>query len=176
MHLDDTECRKRVLTAEQAFEQQVEQQLAGVQRVVDNRRLRAARCTNLIDLLLRVSQAPGRRVVLIVSNGVETCSRTGWPQIPAPASDSRVAFVLVGSTSQSDSTTPTLGEQFLKRRQALLHAAPWLRGLHMGGQRRFLRVYRNKVSQLRKYVVATAAPCLHDVVSACAYPSFAVPR
>lgn len=39
------------------------------------------------DLLLRVSQAPGQR--LIITDGVETCRPAGLTPIPPPAADTR---------------------------------------------------------------------------------------
>lgn len=127
VHQDDPVCQERIRAAERAHRQQLEDQVGTMQRALHDHRLRPARCTSIGDLLVRVSQAPEHRLVVIISDGVETCRRTGLPPVPPPQSGARVAFVLIGSTPQLDRASPTVAEQFLARRKVLVHAAPWLR-------------------------------------------------
>ena len=127
VHQDDAGCQDRVKAAEAVYRQQLEEQIVGMQRTLRDHRLRPARCTSIGDLLFRVSQAPGPRRAVIISDGVETCRAAGRPPIAPPAGDTRIAFVLIGSLPPAGRITATPGEQFLARRQALLRAAPWLR-------------------------------------------------
>jgi hypothetical protein len=127
VHQDDSGCRNRVKAAEAAYGQRIEEQVAVMQRTLRDHRLRPASCTSIGDLLLRVSQAPGHRLAVIISDGVETCRAAGLPPIPPPVGDTRIAFVLIGSLPQRGRAATTPGEQFLARRQTLLRAAPWLR-------------------------------------------------
>lgn len=127
VHQEDSACQDRVKAAEAAYRHQIEEQISNMQRTLREHRLRPARCTSIGDLLLRVSQAPGHRRAVIISDGVETCRAAGLPLIAPPTGDTRIAFVLIGSIPQAGRVTATPGEQFLARRHTLLRAAPWLR-------------------------------------------------
>jgi hypothetical protein len=127
VHQDDAACRARVQAAEQAYREQLRAQLAETQQAIADHQLRPARCTNLGDLLLRVSQTPGRRLTVIVSDGAETCRSTGLPRVAPPSADAHVVFVLIGSAPRAGHIAPPLGTQFGARRDTLLRAAPWLR-------------------------------------------------
>jgi len=120
------QCDERIRAAERLHRQQVDHQLVAVRDALIQHQPLAAHCTSVGDLLERVAQAPGRRLIVIISDGVETCRRDGLPIVTQPSTDVRVAFVLVGSEPRQGRRGSTLAEQFAMHRDALMRAASWL--------------------------------------------------
>jgi hypothetical protein len=120
------QCEAQQKKARLVYEQYLQDQMATVRVALEAHRPKPAHCTGLADLLERITQAPNSRAVAVIGDGVETCRATGLVSVPAPVPGTKVSWILIGSAPTSDNG-PTLGEQFMRRREKLLRAAPWLR-------------------------------------------------
>jgi hypothetical protein len=95
-----------------------------IAEAIKSRGPQPSRCTNIIDLLLRVSQSSASKLVFIISDGQESCSRKKAPVMSSPPG--KVFFVLTGQSSQAHSGTETQADSFAKGRLNLAHIAPWI--------------------------------------------------
>jgi hypothetical protein len=122
---DNAECRERARAADQLYEEQMAKAIADLRRAIIEHHHQSARCTSVADLFRRVEQTRGRRASVIISDGGETCNRSGLPRLSLPA-NGRVALVLVSSSLSVGSRPASVADSFRERREQLLRAAPWL--------------------------------------------------
>lgn len=121
---EKSECAKVHERARRVHQTQVAASLDALEDAVAQYRPLSAGCTSLGDLLLRASRATGPRLIIITTDGLETCRAGGLPTIPAPRPDVHILVVMIGSLSSLGQGT--VEQQFAVRRAHLRERSPWL--------------------------------------------------
>jgi hypothetical protein len=120
---DDGECASKKTQATGDHRAALKRMASRLEAAVSKIQERTARCTALIDLLMRAGSSPEAKLIVVVTDAGETCRKVPFPHLRPPLG-TRVAVVVVGSV---DSDHRGKDADVYNQRTAELRAsAPWL--------------------------------------------------